>query len=204
MTRYPFFTSCLPWFVLHRVNEYCYGPILAGLAFERYLLVLRAAEAKTYLSEINRKRAYVIVTSFIASCVIGDGIGRYLMGYQKWLCTFAYSKSAWDGILSAILFYFFPAIITTISYIKISKTIMGRKFDTERNLELTISFSAICLVWVVNWGAKYMLQQWASLVDQGRLSFKILQESCKILLKRMHLFKRSCKILARFLQDLAR
>ena len=107
MTRYPFFTSCLPWFVLHRVNEYCYGPILASFAIECYLLVLRAAEAKRYLSEINRKRAYVIVTSFIASCVIGDGIGRYLMGYQKWLCTFAYSKSAWDGILSAILFYFF-------------------------------------------------------------------------------------------------
>ena len=37
----------------------------------------------------------------------------------------------------------------------------------------------------------------STLFDHGRLSCKILQESCKILLKRMHLFKRSCKILAR-------
>ena len=40
----------------------------------------------------------------------------------------------------------------------------------------------------------------ASLVDQRKLSCKIFLKSCKILLKRMHLFKR----LARFFQDPAR
>ena len=37
----------------------------------------------------------------------------------------------------------------------------------------------------------------AVLIDQAGLNCTILQESCKIPLKTMHLFKRSCEILAR-------
>ena len=53
--RYSFVTKCVPWYILHRLNEYFYGPVILGLAAERYIMVVYPFRAKALLTTNNRE-----------------------------------------------------------------------------------------------------------------------------------------------------
>ena len=67
----------------------------------------------------------------------------------------------------------------------------------EHSATRTIPLFFICSFISFDRSNKFLTCLKISLNDLGRLSCKILRESCNILLKKMHLFKRSCEILTR-------
>ena len=99
-----FILSCVPWFILHRLTEYFYGPILSLVAVERYIMTCRPFDAKRLLTDPNRKRVLVILTVSLLTISLVDCVVRYKLGQFYWFCTTGYASNNYLGVVTSVIF----------------------------------------------------------------------------------------------------
>ena len=59
--------------------------------------------------------------------------------------------------LDWIIFMVIPAVASGYFYIRISKVLLNRELDTERNRNLSIAFGVSWLIWILLWSPNYVL-----------------------------------------------
>ena len=52
---YAFQTSYIPWFILHRVNEYVHVPFMLIMAFEGFVMVMKPFGVRRLFTDERRK-----------------------------------------------------------------------------------------------------------------------------------------------------
>ena len=136
-------------------------------------MVIFPHRSKQLLNDTNRMRAYVTISLVSSLICVADLIGRYINGFSKWMCSWGFSPTGVDSIISAILFFAVPVMAISLFYFRIGKILLKRTMDQDRNFDLTVSFAIICIVWAVTWGVKYILQAVSLLNNDFASSFRL-------------------------------
>ena len=153
-----FILSCVPWFILHRVNEYFYGSILSFVAIERYILICRPFDAKRLLTDTNRKRVLMILTGLLMMLTFVDLFLRYKFGQYYWSCVIGFTSKNYFGSITFAIFFVVPFFLVSFLNLNIIRALLNQKQEKERNLNLTVLFLTSSLVWGISCLIKYFLQ----------------------------------------------
>ena len=116
---YAFSTGCVPWFILHRLNEYVFGPFMLIMAVERFIMVVRPFDAKRLLTAERRKFVNLLTSIVILTVSLSDVTARYLMDLKGSSCTIGFTERGWTAFGTALVFFALPAICNLIFYTKV-------------------------------------------------------------------------------------
>ena len=123
------------------------------IAYERYILVVKAAEKEAILTAPKRKAKYFVSTAVIVSCFLADASYSYAQGY--WICWRGF-RTLNNHMMSELInlgltsvFSFIPALLCIYYYFQTSLVLLARKHKVGRNLNLVFCFSTICGVWII-------------------------------------------------------
>ena len=136
---YAFSTSCVPWFILHRLNEYVFGPFMLIMAVERFIMVVRPFDAKSLVTAERRKFVNLLTSIVILTVSLSDVTARYLMGLKGFSCTTGFTERGWTAFATALIFFALPAICNLILYNKVITALL--KSNTryqKRNASTTL------------------------------------------------------------------
>ena len=148
----PFWYQCVPSLFMIRLSEYGFGICSVVIAYERYILVVKAAEKDSILTSRKRKLIYSISTLIILGSFAADAIYAKTMNYIKCWFGFRVNTSSHMIRIPNLCITFVYAVIPALScvyfYKEIAAILLARKHKVGRNLNLVLCFGTICGLWI--------------------------------------------------------
>ena len=149
----PFWYRCVPSLFMIRLFEYGFGICSVVIAYERYILVVKAAEKDSILTSRKRKLIYSITTLIILGSFAADVIYAKTMNYIY--CWFGYRVNTSSHMIRipnlciTFVYAVIPALCCVYFYKEIATILLARKHKVGRNLNLVLCFATICGLWIL-------------------------------------------------------
>ena len=148
----PFWYQCVPSLFMIRLSEYGFGICSVVIAYERYILVVKAAEKDSILTSRKRKLIYSISTLIILGSFAADAIYAKIMNYFQ--CWFGFRVNISSHMIRipnlciTFVYAVIPALSCVYFYKEIAAILLARKHKVGRNLNLVLCFATICGLWI--------------------------------------------------------
>ena len=166
-------TACVLNFARMMLNEFTTGVCIGTTAFIRYVLICEPTS--TFLTDnvLKGVSSAIILWTIVATVVnclffqfsIFKKSHNFLEYSQTHGTDNTFIKNCMLFVdrrnakvsLDWIIFMVVPAIASGYFYIRISKVLLNRELDTERNRNLSIAFGVSWVIWVFLWSPNYIL-----------------------------------------------
>ena len=159
--------SCFLIYCRSFLNEYSTGPCILATAFIRYVMVCRPTD------NILTKKLLLCI-AFLISAVTGVSILMNILdmkfSYQfsqfseipisrepvfTLNCWASNYRPLWRVVTGSTVFMIIPALASGYFYFSVSKVLLKREQDLERNRTLSIAFCLSWFCWIVCWSPNY-------------------------------------------------
>ena len=166
-------TACVLNFFRLMLNEFTTGVCIGVTAFIRYVLICKPTS--TFLTDkVLKGVSFAIILWTILATVIHTIFFQFsnLTKVHHFLefsteygtdntfiknCMLFVDRRNAKVSVDLIIFMVVPAIASGYFYIRISKVLLNRELDTERNRNLSIAFGVSWLIWILLWSPNYIL-----------------------------------------------
>ncbi|XP_075253197.1 uncharacterized protein LOC142344995 [Convolutriloba macropyga] len=176
------------------LTQYCTGPCVLFLAFDRYFAVCWSTRAQRIMSRNVKIICAAAITLILISIYISAPLRTVLVydnGKGRLQCDAMMYKSAFRKVIvDTVVFYCGPAFISLVLYIRVGAILLKTKSkQAVRNRNLTIALLFSTLYWIACWFPATFQTVRASITFESqydffgqKFSYYIFEEACILLL----------------------